>query len=102
VQVLHAWILVPALLALLSLGGSLWLVLAERSGRLTGWLEVDTSLPWGPPVNVFPNFTGEALWPALLCALLAAGALALVIRERRAAGEWRRAAAASRTSKALH
>ena len=91
-----------ALLALFSLGGSLWLILAERSGNLGGWLEVDTTLPWGPPVNVFPNFTGEAIWPALLCALLAAGAAALVIRERRAAGEWRRAAAASRTSKAMH
>ena len=90
------------LLGLFSLAGSAWLILAERSGRLGGWLEVDTSLPWGPPVNVFPNFTGEALWPAVLCGLLAAGALALVIRERRAAGEWRRAAAASRTSKAMH
>ena len=90
------------LLALFSLAGSAWLILAERSGSLGGWLEVDTTLPWGPPVNVFPNFTGEAIWPAVLCALLAAGALALVIRERRAAGEWRRAAAASRTSKAMH
>jgi hypothetical protein len=91
-----------ALLALFSLAGSAWLILAERSGRLDGWLEVDTTLPWGPPVHVFPNFTGEPFWPALLCALLAAGAAALVIRERRAAGEWRRAAAASRTSRALH
>ena len=56
-----------------SLSGSLWLILAERSGSLAGWLEVDTTLPWGPPVHVFPNFTGEPIWPALLCALLAAG-----------------------------
>jgi hypothetical protein len=90
------------LLALCSLGGSLWLILAERGGSLTGWLEVDTTLPWGPPVRVFPNFTGEPIWPALLCALLAAGAAALVIHERRAAGKWRRAAAASRTSRAMH
>ena len=90
------------LLALFSLGGSLWLILAERGGSLTGWLEVDTTLPWGPPVHVFPNFTGEPIWPALLCALLAAGAAALVIHERRAAGKWRRAAAASRTSRAMH
>ncbi len=69
---------------------------------LPGWLEVDTNAPWGPPVIVFPNFTGAALWPAALCALLAAGAAFLWWRERRAAGEWRRAAAASRTSKALH
>jgi hypothetical protein len=89
-------------LALFTLGASTYLVLAERSGNLGGWLAVDTNAPWGPPVNVFPNFTGSALWPALLCALLAAGAAFLWWRERRAAGEWRRAAAASRTSKALH
>jgi hypothetical protein len=93
---------VAALLALFTLGASTYLVLAERSGDLRGWLEVDTSAPWGPPVHVFPDFRGEPLWPALLCALLAAGAAFLVWRERRAAGEWRRAAAASRTSRALH
>ncbi len=91
-----------ALLALLTVGTSAWLLIAERSGDLRGWLALDTHLPWGPLVNVFPNFTGKPLWPALACALLAAGVVALVARERRAAGEWRRAAAASRTSKALH
>ena len=90
------------LLALFTLGASTWLVLAERSGSLNGWLAVDTSAPWGPPVNVFPNFTGDPFWPAGLCALIAAGAAFLWWREKRAAGEWRRAAAASRTSKALH
>ena len=90
------------MLALFTLGASTWLILAERSGSLKGWLELDTSLPWGPPVNVFPNFTGEPFWPAALCALIAAGAALLAWRERRAAVQWRRAAAASRTSKALH
>ena len=46
-------------------GASTWLVLAERSGSLRGWLEVDTNAPWGPPVVVFPNFTGAAFWPAV-------------------------------------
>jgi hypothetical protein len=91
-----------ALLALFTLGASTWLVLAERSGSLAGWLEVHTKAPWGPPVSAFPNFTGEAYWPAALCALLAAGAAFLWWRERRAAVQWRRAAAASRTSRALH
>ena len=59
-------------------------------------------MPWGPPVDVFPNFTGEPYWPAALCALLVAGAAVLWWRERRAAVQWRRAAAASRTSRALH
>ena len=93
---------VGALLALLTIGTSVWLLIAERSGNLRGWLEIDTHLPWGPVVNVFPNFTGEALWPAVLSGLLVAGAVVLALRERRTAGEWRRAAAASRTSKALH
>jgi hypothetical protein len=91
-----------AVLALFTLGASTYLVLAERGGSLPGWLAVDTNAPWGPPVYVFPNFTGEPLWPAVLCALLAAGAGFLWWRERRAAGEWRRAAAASRTSRAMH
>jgi hypothetical protein len=93
---------VAALLALFTLGASTWLVLAERSGALDGWLEVHSQAPWGPPVDVFPNFTGEPYWPAALCALVAAGAAVLWWRERRAAVRWRRAAAASRTSKALH
>jgi len=89
-------------LALITLGASTWLVLAGRSGSLKGWLEVDTSTPWGPPVDVFPNFTGEPYWPVVLCALIVAGAAFLWWRERRAAVQWRRAAAASRTSRALH
>jgi hypothetical protein len=91
-----------AVLALFTLGASTYLVLAERGGSLHGWIEVDTRAPWGPPVVLFPDFTGAALWPAILCTLLAAGAAVLWWRERQAAGEWRRAAAASRTSKALH
>jgi len=92
---------VAFVLALFTLGASLWLVLAGRSGSMEGWLRVDTRVPWGPPLVIFPDFDGTAWWPAILCALLAAGAAWLWWRERRAAGEWRRAAAASRTSKAL-
>ena len=51
---------------------------------------------------VFPDFTRMDWWPAVVCVLIAVGVAVLVWRERRAAGEWRRAAAASRTSKALH
>ena len=40
-----------------------------------------------------PTSPATAYWPAVLCALLAAGAAFLWWRERRAAGEWRRAAA---------
>jgi hypothetical protein len=98
----HVPRLVGALIALVTLGASAWLVILERRESLDGWLDHGTEAPWGPLVNVFPSFTGNALYPALVCGLLAGGAVFLWWRERRAAGEWRRAAAASRTSKALH
>jgi hypothetical protein len=98
----HVPRLLGAALTLLTLGASAWLLVLDRRGDLDGWLQVSTDAPWGPALPVFPDFTGPALWPALLCGLLAAGLAVLVWRERRAAGEWRRAAAASRTSRALH
>jgi hypothetical protein len=105
---LSAWALrhVPRLVALalavLTLGASLWLVIADRRGEFDGWLSADLDAPWGPLVAVFPDFTGAPLWPALLCGLVAVGVALLWWRERRAAGEFRRAAAASRASRALH
>jgi hypothetical protein len=108
IAALSAWGLryVPRLLAValaaLTLGASFWLLLADRRGDLEGWLVVDSDAPWGPAVVAFPDFTGAFVWPALLCGLLVAGFALLWWRERQAAGEWRRAAAASRTSKALH
>src|SRR3954454_5404362 len=89
IAALTAWSLrhvprpVAALLALFTLGASTWLILAERSGAIDGWLGVHSQLPWGPAVDVFPNFTGEPYWPAALCALLLAGAALLWWRERR-------------------
>jgi hypothetical protein len=105
---LTAWALrhVPrplaALLAALTLGTSAYLVIAGRGDHIGGWLDVRTRAPWGPLVNVFPHFDGAPLWPALACALLAAGLVALALRERRASQEWRRAVAAARPSRALH
>ncbi|RKQ91324.1 hypothetical protein C8N24_1146 [Solirubrobacter pauli] len=90
---------VAAVLALLTLGGTAWLLWLTD---IPGWLEVDSDAPWGPVVGVFPAFVTFNWWALVACALLAVGVGVLVWRERRAAGEWRRAAAASRTSKALH
>ena len=79
-----------ALLALLTLGASAWLLLAERRDTLKGWLDVDTALPWGPPVNVFPDFTGPSVWPAPRCVARwpPRGCSAARVAERRAAGEF--------------
>lgn len=98
----HVPRVVGGLLALVTLGGTAWLLWLDRSEELRGWLAVDTDAPWGPLVVVFPDFTAATWWPIVACVLIAVGAAVLVWRERRAAGEWRRAAAASRTSKALH
>ncbi len=93
---------VGAALTLVTLGASAWLLVLDRRDRLPGWLEVESDAPWGPLVAVFPNFTGTALYPALVCVAIGCAVALLWWRERRAAGEWRRAAAASRTSRALH
>jgi hypothetical protein len=90
---------VGGVLALLTLGATAWLLWLTD---VPGWLDVATRAPWGPLVVVFPSFASFGWWALVACALLAAGVGVLVWRERRAAGEWRRAAAASRTGKALH
>ncbi len=91
-----------AVLAALTLGASAWLVIAERAGRMDGWLDPVSGAPWGPLVDVFPRFSGSAWWPAVVCALLACGLALLAVRERRAAAGRRRTVAAARTSRALH
>jgi len=84
-------------LAALTLGMSAWLIAAEDP-----WLAPHGDAPWGPLAAIFPRFDGPAAWPVALCALIAAGVLALLAREHRAKGAWRREAAASRTSRVLH
>ena len=98
----HVPRVVGAVLAVVTLGGTAWLLWLDRSVEVRGWLAVDSDAPWGPLVVVFPDFTRMYWWPVVVCVLIAVGVVVLVWRERRAAGEWRRAAAASRTSKALH
>jgi hypothetical protein len=75
-----------AVLTLITLGGSVWVVIASQTD---GWLGTHSHAPWGPLVYVFPDFGGSPVWPAIACALLLGGAVALILHERRAAGEWR-------------
>jgi hypothetical protein len=95
----HVPRLVAGVLVALTLGTSAWIVAGDHA---EGWLGVRTSIPWGPLRYVFPRFDGPPAWPLIFCGLLAAGAAALIWRERRHAGEWRRAAARTRTSRVLH
>jgi hypothetical protein len=69
---------IGALLALLSVGGSVWLWVDARSGGAL--LTARPSAPWGPLVNVFPAFHGGA-WPYLLLAAVAAALAVPVIRK---------------------
>ena len=93
---------VGALLALFTLGASAWLRPrpSARAARRAGSRSTPGAV--GPARAVFPDFTGAALGPPSCARCWRRGAAVLWWRERRAAGEWRRAAAASRTSKALH
>ena len=50
-----------ALLALVTLGGTAWLLWLDRSVEARGWLAVDSDAPWGPLVVVFPDFTRTVL-----------------------------------------
>ena len=81
---------------------ALWLILAERRGSLAGWLEVDTTRRGGRRSTSSRTSPASRCGPRCCARCSPPGAAALVIRERRAAGEWRRAAAASRTSRAMH
>jgi hypothetical protein len=65
-------------LALLSVGGSVWLWVDARSGG--GLTTNRPSAPWGPLVHVFPEFHGGA-WPYVLLAAVAAALAAPVVRE---------------------
>jgi hypothetical protein len=69
---------IGALLALLGVAGSIWLWIDTRSGG--GLLTHRPPAPWGPLVNVFPEFHG-GIWPYVLLAAVAAALAAPVIRK---------------------
>lgn len=69
---------IGALLALLGVGGSAWIWIDTRSGG--GLLTSRPDAPWGPLVNVFPEFHGGA-WPYLLLVAVLAALAAPVVRK---------------------
>jgi hypothetical protein len=69
---------IGALLTLVGVAGSVWLWIDARSG---GGLFTDRpEAPWGPLVNVFPDFHG-GVWPYALLMAVAAALAAPVIRK---------------------
>jgi hypothetical protein len=65
-------------LALLGIAGSVWLSIDARSGG--GLLDDRPWAPWGPLVNVFPEFHG-GVWPYVLLAAVLAALAAPVLRK---------------------
>jgi hypothetical protein len=75
-----------SLLALLTLGGSIWLYLDARLGD--GKLVTDRpDAPFGPLTDAFPLFDEGAAWPYALAGAIAAALLAVAAFELR---QWRR------------
>src|SRR3954452_19946508 len=69
---------IGALLSLLGIAGSVWLWIDARSGG--GLLRERPSAPWGPLVNVFPEFHGGA-WPYVLLVAVVGAMAAPVVRK---------------------
>jgi hypothetical protein len=69
---------IGAALALLGVGGSVWLWIDARNGGAL--FTARPSAPWGPLVDVFPAFHG-GVWPYVLLVAVAAALAAPVMRK---------------------
>ena len=74
------WLAFP--LVLLTVAGSAWLYVQWRVGDV-GWVAPSSSAPWGPLEPVFPRYGTGSAYATVVTALVAAGALALVLNEWR-------------------
>jgi hypothetical protein len=70
-----------AVLSVLTLAASAWLVLAFAFGGADGWANAGTDAPLGPALSVLPRYGVGSAWFAVVAAALAAAAVALVARE---------------------
>jgi hypothetical protein len=77
----HVPRVLAALLAALTLAASAWVVSAADSA---GWLHARTDAPWGPLAAVFPDFSAEPRWAAVVTVAVALFLGALALREWRA------------------
>jgi hypothetical protein len=73
---------VGSLLALLTLAGTAWLVIALRTGASASW-DSPPDAPWGPLVAVFPRWDTGSAWEVVVTAAVGVAVLALLVREWR-------------------
>ena len=71
---------VGAVLAAITLAGSLWLILELRLGS-GGLAPPDSEAPWGPLVGVFPAYRGGSAWGDIVIAVTVATLVVLGARE---------------------
>ena len=69
-------------LVLLTVAGSVWLYVPWRLGDVD-WVAPSSSALWGPLEAVFPRYGTGSAYATVVTALVAAGALALVLNEWR-------------------
>jgi hypothetical protein len=73
---------VGALLGLLTLAGSAWLVIAMRTGSAASW-DAPPDAPWGPLAGAFPRWDTGSTWEVVVTAAVGVAVLALLLREWR-------------------
>jgi hypothetical protein len=69
-------------LAVLTLAGSVWLVVALRTGAASSW-DTPPDAPWGPLVRAFPRWDTGSTWEVIVTAAVGVAFVALLLREWR-------------------
>jgi hypothetical protein len=101
--ILVAWALrhaprVGFALAALTVLATTWLLVDLRTGSPDTWAAPDTAAPWGPLERFLPAWGTGSVWADAVSMILVAALVVLATVEWRAAGTWRAARAAARSS----
>ena len=72
-----------AVLGTLTLGASVWLSIALRTGAEEGWVTPDSSAPWGPAERLLPLYRTDSAWADAVTAGVLVAFVLLLIREWR-------------------